>query len=451
MIKRGAAMAPKKLDKIKSSVFSRGFAMAKLSVSAGAQMAGQSIGNLVRDPEQRKLVWKEFLSQQTSLFAQEVSQLKGSLLKAGQLLSIYGEHFFPPEINEVLRSLQSESAPLKWSVIEEILKERLGEKYSELDVEEDSYAAASLGQVHLATIKATGRRLALKIQYPNVDVSIDSDLKMLKWFLNASRILPADLNLEPIFDEIRDVLKQEANYLREADLMDEYNQRLGPDPRFVIPKVHRQYSSEKLLATQFEPSVRVDSRVVAGISQERRNNLSLALLDLFFKEIYQWHLVQTDAHTANFGIRLNSSGQDQVVLYDFGATRKYPSEFMQNYTGLINAAFKNEHEEFVSLSLKLQFLLDSDPSELKEKFEDIFMMSVEPFANTDYDWGNSELPSRSMNRTMELIKGYPLRPPPRELIFINRKTAGVFTLLSLLKAKLNTHNLMNSYVSQQRA
>lgn len=440
-------MANKKIDKIKSSVFSRGMSLAKLSLSAGAQMAGQSLANIGRTPEERQQVWKDFFKKQTALFADEVGMLKGSLLKAGQLLSVYGEHFFPPEVTEILRSLHSESVPVTWRAMENLLEERLGDRVYELDIEEEAFAAASLGQVHLATVRATGERIALKIQYPNVERAIDSDLRLVKLFLNSSRLLPSDFKLEPLFEEIRDVLQQESDYTREATLMDRYRELLAGDPRFVIPRVLERYSGPRLLATSFEPSVRADAPELKEWPQERRNGLSRNFLELFFNELFKWHFIQTDAHTGNFGFRLGATpADDRIVLYDFGATRAYESDFMSQYTGLIATSVKEDWRTFNEIAQRMKFLFPDDPQELIQLFEDIFKISVEPFHDTVYDWAASDLPQRSVEMTMTIIKKYPLRPPPRQLIFINRKTAGVFTILSLLGAKMNTRDLMARFI-----
>ena len=93
----------KTLNKIKSSVFSRTMSLAKLSINAGAQMAGQGLTSLLQEKEEKQLKWNAFLKNQAKSFSQEIGELKGSLMKAGQMLSMYGEYFFPEEINLFLK------------------------------------------------------------------------------------------------------------------------------------------------------------------------------------------------------------------------------------------------------------------------------------------------------------------------------------------------------------
>ena len=113
----------KKLDQIKSSLFSRTMSLAKLSLNAGAGIAGQSLSGLFQTQEKKTENWNAFLSAQAQIFTKEVGELKGSIMKAGQMLSMYGEYFFPPEVNQFLKSLQQDSPALKWEAIDFSLKQ----------------------------------------------------------------------------------------------------------------------------------------------------------------------------------------------------------------------------------------------------------------------------------------------------------------------------------------
>ena len=207
----------KSLKSIKSKLISRGFALSKMSLKVGAIAANEALsrvgGNANKD---------YFLGKQIAVIAEELGQLKGSLMKAGQLLSTYGEHFLPPEANEVLKSLQSDSPPLAWPEIQKRLEVELGkEKLSLLEIEEEAYASASLGQVHRALIKESQQEIVLKIQYPGVDKAIDSDLKALKRILRMVDILPREGNYEGVFEEVRQMLHQEVDYSKEAAFLKE--------------------------------------------------------------------------------------------------------------------------------------------------------------------------------------------------------------------------------------
>lgn len=208
----------KSISKIKSSVFQRTFSVAKIGLNAGfkyaAKKATEKIKGQVHEENDN-----QFLTSQAQYITNELGQLKGSLMKAGQMLSMYGEYFFPPQANELLKKLQTDSPPLEYSVIYECLEKYLSsELLSELKIEPICIGAASMGQVHTAIIKSTGQKIALKIQYPDVSTAIDSDIKALKTLLNLSKILPKGLNLDPVMTEVKQMLYQELDYITEANL-----------------------------------------------------------------------------------------------------------------------------------------------------------------------------------------------------------------------------------------
>lgn len=456
--------APKKgLNKIKSSVFSRGMSIAKLTIQTGASVAQHGVVTLLKSKEEKETTWKQLLLSQASSISSELGELKGSLMKAGQMLSMYGEHFLPREANELLKSLQSDSPPLTWTAIEPTLKKNLSpEKLELLEIEKEALASASMGQVHRARIKATGESIVLKIQYPNVDRAIDSDLKAIRTLLNTMKLLPKDFNLNPLFEEVREMLVQETNYELEATLTEEYFARLQDDSRFVVPKVHREFSGPKILALSFERGLRVDDSLIQSLPQERQNKLALNFLDLYFKEVFQWGVVQTDPHSGNYRIRIDPQGRDQLVLLDFGATRTYPESFLNSYRRMIKGALYNNRDLFTQAAMDLKFIEDHDNNDLRKIFEDFCFESVEPFieahdprnlyqqidSDGNYDWKNTDLPQRLSRKVFQIIRQFQWRTPPREIIFLDRKTGGVFIFLSILKAKIRGRDLLLKYLEK---
>lgn len=451
------------LDRIKSSVFSRSLAMAKLTLSTGAKMAGHGLTSVGKSSADKKENWKEFLKSQAGVFSSELGELKGSLMKAGQMLSMYGEHFLPPEANELLKSLQQDSPPLKWSAIEPILQKHLSpELLAELEIEKEALACASMGQVHRARIKSTNESICLKIQYPDVDKAIDSDLRAIKTLLNVLKLLPKDISLDPVFEEVREMLNQECDYKMEADLTEEYGKLLEKDARFIVPRVYRRYCSGKILATSFERGLRVDDSLIQNLPQERRNKLAQSYLDLYFKELFDWGIVQTDPHNGNYKIRVNPNGQDQIVLLDFGATRKYEQSFLGPYCQMVKGSLINDKEFFLNAAKQLGFVQDSDDPRLIKVFEEFCFETVEPFiayedprnnhgqiaADGTYDWKNTDLPNRLSKKVFQIIREFTWRTPPKEILFLDRKTGGVFIFLSVLRAKIKGRDLLLPYIER---
>lgn len=461
--KKSAKKQPKSLERIKSSMFSRSLSLAKLTFQAGASIAQHGVSSALKNKEAKDEHWKRLLQNQASLISSELGELKGSLMKAGQMLSMYGEHFLPPEANELLKSLQSDSPPLSWEAIEPTLKKNLSaEKIALLEIEKEALASASLGQVHRARVKATGESIVLKIQYPNVDKAIDSDLRAIRTLLGTLKLLPRDFNLDPLFAEVREMLSQETDYELEAKLTEDFYERLKGDSRFVVPKVVREFSGRKILATTFERGLRADDPLIQSLPQERRNKIALSFLDLYFKEIFEWGVVQTDPHSGNYRVRINPQGHDQLVLLDFGATRVYNEKFLNPYRRMVKGSLFNDRDTFFSAALELGFVHENDDDDLRKVFEEFCFESVEPFITFDdsrnkfgqidkdglYDWKNTDLPQRLSKKVFQIVRKHSWRTPPKEMIFLDRKTGGVFIFLSVVRAKIRGRDLLLKYLEK---
>ena len=429
----------KKLSQIKSSVFSRSLSMAKLGLNAGFGYASAKLMNFPLE---------DFINSQALSITKEFGELKGSLMKAGQMLSMYGEHFLPPKAVMVLMTLQSDSPPIDWAIMRRHLESYLDEQLiEELDINPESIGSASMGQVHLAVIKATGQKIALKIQYPDIDKAIDSDVAALKKILSLTKILPAGLDLTEVFEEIKTMLRQELDYTLEARQTTKYREFIGSDSRYVVPSVFIKYSNSKVLATEYLDGLKSDHALVQNLSEARRNKLSENFIELYFKEIFDWNFVQTDPHLGNYKIQIDSMGSDRLVLLDFGATKKFSSVFMENYRKMIKGCIIEDTETFMAGARGLGFVIDSDTPEYVKTFQAFCYETVEPFKAPDnYNWKMTNLPKRVVKSAIQ-FKNFELRSPPRDILFLDRKTAGVFTFLSVLGANINARKIIDPYLN----
>jgi predicted unusual protein kinase regulating ubiquinone biosynthesis (AarF/ABC1/UbiB family) len=456
----------KSLKKIKSGVLSRGFALAKVSMSAGARVAGHAVGTIFSNEIEKAERTKELLMSQVQALSKELGQLKGSLMKVGQMLSMYGEQFLPPEANALLKSLQNQSPPLAWPEIEKALKQHLTEAQLQT-VEIDPYpiASASLGQVHRALRKADGRWLAMKIQYPGVDRAIEGDLKTLRSVLSLTKLIPKGPSYDELFEEVRTMLHQEVDYARELELTREFHKLLENESRFIVPQTVPELSTSRILTTTYEEGVAVDGPEVLSLSQERRNAIGAALLDLYFRELFVLGAVQTDPHFGNYRLRLGKEGQvDQLVLLDFGAVRKLDESFRNAYLELIRGTCQLNAEQVIRQAIRLNLLKEDDSPELKMHLAQLCFLVTEPFhsieslktiegARTDlcdpdgcYRWGESDLSKRAARKATELVMAFKLRPPPRELVFLDRKMGGIFIFLAVLKVRIRARDILMPYI-----
>ncbi len=253
------------------------------------------------------------------------------------------------------------------------------------------------------------------------------------------------------------MLHYEVDYARELNMLETYRDLLGDDDRFVIPHVFRQYSGKRILTMSYEDGVKVDSEEVSQLSQERRNKLSASLLDLLFKETYQWRFMQTDPHFGNYKVRLGENGEsDKFILLDFGAVRKFPKRYIHPLSDIVKAALENDAEKLIDAGVQLGFLREDDGDKQKDLFYRFCLIVVEAFSqeyasqdeaatipgNKPYLWGETDLLSRAGALGKDAAFVFKLRPPPREAVFLDRKVGGVFIVLSKLKYNCGPRSLL---------
>jgi predicted unusual protein kinase regulating ubiquinone biosynthesis (AarF/ABC1/UbiB family) len=439
----------KKLHKIETSVLSRSLKLAKLTINTGAHLGAMSLKKVFKNDSQKEELWKNFLKDRALEWSQDLGELKGSLMKAGQLLSMYGEHFLPTEANHLLKSLQSQSPAIDWTIIEKILLKELGEvKLKDLEIEKESIGSASLGQVHRARIKGSNQQIALKVQYPLVRQAIDSDLKALKSLLKLMKLIPQNIDIDPLFEEVKIMMDQETNYVLEKENTRLYKKQIESDSRYVLPDVIEPFCTNSVLATTYELGLAVDDPIVMKLPQERRNRLASLFLELYFKELFEWGFVQTDPHLGNYRIRLQPDGQDQIILLDFGAVRKYDEKFLTAYKEMIKSAVLGDIESLNKAASLLDFIRPGDSAEVKNEFISFCLATVEPFTDTTYDWKNTDLPQRLTQKAFKMVQKFPLRTPPKELLFLDRKTGGVFIFCSVMQAKMNSRHLLLKFIDK---
>ncbi|MCO5143437.1 MAG: AarF/ABC1/UbiB kinase family protein [Oligoflexia bacterium] len=440
----------KQLKKIKESSLSRSLNLALLGIQTGLKLAENRITKNFLSQEEKEKKAKNLLISQIASLAGELGELKGTLMKAGQMLSVYGEHFLPKEANAFLKTLQSDSSFLEWKQIEKILKKELSEStYKKIEIEREPIAAASIAQVHRAVIKRTNLEIVLKVQYPGVERAIDGDLKNLKRILSLLQWLPKIPETENLFKEMKYMMKREVNYLLEEENLSFFRKKLEGDPLFILPESYPELSSKRVLALSYMPGLKVDSDEVLNLPQKIKNQIASSLLDLYFRELFVWNKVQTDPHFGNYRIRLENESA-KVILYDFGSVRDVSQTFLKSYKNMLTALVFHEQEAFEVAAEKLGVLNKNDPQELKSLFTDLCTAIVEPFSSDkEYDWHQSQdLPKRVSDITWKIFKRFPLRSPPREVLFLDRKMAGMFTFLSVLNAKFNSREVLLKYLDR---
>ncbi len=425
----------------KKSVFLRSLELAKLSV----KMATKEItsGNLESRLEQAKLL------------SQTLSQLKGAAMKAGQLISFEMADYFPPEAVEILGQLQNSASAAPFSEIQNILKTEWGEEtlrqFTEID--EQPVASASIAQVHRAKWK-NSEWLALKVQHQGVAESIDADISILKNLASTfCKITQRSMNLDPVFEELKSVLHQEVDFLKEAKYLELYQenlQKLQSENRlYFSPKPIKELTTQKVLTMSWEEGETLPQWLRSQPPNIPREHLAHLVLNLYCHEFFKWGLVQTDPNFTNFLIR-TTQNEVGLVLLDFGSTRMYEKPMIDQYINLLKSVESGRPKQILQSAFEFGLLSEKESDESKQLFVAMMALAVEPFGINAlghsskasetpgiFDFTNSDYSQRSQSVIKAFVRSLKYSPPPHRILFLHRKLGGIFSMLKHLKVSLN--------------
>lgn len=380
----------------------------------------------------------------------KLSTMRGAALKLGQMMSFQDSKMLPAPIQEVLQRVQDRADYMPAWQRDRVLTANLGPEWRELysDFEEKPIAAASIGQVHRAVLKSNGARVAVKIQYPGVADSINSDLNNLRMLLAASKLLPKGLYLDKTIDNARVELGWECDYDREAQCAQRYRDLLATeDDVFLVPQIYPEASGKQVLTMEFMDGVGVTR--IQSFTQDQRDWIGTQILRLCLREITEFHFMQTDPNWTNF---LYNSERDRLVLLDFGASREYPERFITLYVQLLAAASRSDRNTVKTLSEKLGYLTGHESKAMLDAHIASVLTLAEPFLESApevYDFRDQTITERVKAQIPVMIRER-LAPPPEETYSLHRKLSGAFLLCARLGSRVRCREMFENAVVKSK-
>lgn len=411
------------------------FGRAVGEMAAGA--AAEGLGRLARG-QRIDLTQLMLTPGNARRLAERLSQMRGAVMKVGQLMSMDGHGVLPPHFAELLGGLRDRAHVMPATQLAEVLEREYGSEWHRRfrRFSCEPVAAASIGQVHRAETHE-GRVLALKIQYPGVRKSIASDMANLALLARTPGLVPAALDVSALLARVQAQLEHETDYRAEARAATAYRARLGDDPVLSVPAVADEHCTDHIIATEFAPGLPVDRLAQpGGGTQAQRDHVASALSRLAVHEFFRMRLVQTDP---NFGNYLFDAASGRIALIDFGATESVTPERVAQLRELGRALRADDLPRLAAASAAAGFTAAGDPPDQTRGVIAMMRMAGEPLRHDGaYDFGASDLFSRSFmqGRAQFFGEGYARTPPP-DLLFLQRKFAGTFMLCTRLRARVD--------------
>lgn len=430
-------------SEVPSSRISRLFHYGHLAASVGISAASQSITQMGSGQNSN---FKDLLLSDANVerIVNKFSKMRGAALKLGQLMSFQDEKVLPPQLYTILSRVQNSANYMPPRQLNRLMAKELGNSWEKKfkSFNKTPIAAASIGQVHYASL-LNGDEVVVKVQYPGVKDSIDSDLSNLLMLLTASSLLPKGLFLDKTIDNARKELKWECDYHRESSAIKKFGALLKDDPVFSVPKVYDEYTTENIITMERMNGTEI-TKLPESTTQEVKDFICSNILRLCLQEIAEFKYMQTDPNWANF---LYNPSTKKIELLDFGASRGFPESFINKYRKMLTNATKNDYKGVTEASIELGYLSGLESQAMIDAHVKSMMTLGEPFSGNvedSFDFSKQTVTDRVRSK-IRLMLNERLCPPPEETYSLHRKFSGVFLLCSKMGARIQCAKLFQEH------
>ena len=414
--------------------------LAGMTASIATKTVSNSIKNLTADEQQKNAARSQLFQDIGVQIANTLGEMKGAVMKVGQIASQYKD-IFPPEVAKAISKLQRQAPAMPFAEIKAQVEKELGKPLDKIfkHFDETPFAAASIGQVHKATLP-NGEQVVVKVQYPGVDEACESDLKQVRLALRLMGVLKIDRKLQDrLFQEIQESLDNELNYQIEAQNLEVARTfHAALDDKIIIPQVFKDYSSRHILTLSLEQGESIET--ASTWSQRTRNTLGRRLLRAMGQEIFYLKRFHCDPHPGNFAFREDGS----VIIYDYGGVKTLSSDVVHHFKQLIHAARAQDIAEIEQHLDALQAI------SARGKFpEDLYLQWLEVLMRpltTHYDFAENSAHHDGVELVKSSLKYWDVFKPSPDTLMVNRTVSGHYWNLIHLKVHDNLNDIFEELV-----
>lgn len=415
------------MAKNSSSPSRRFLKLASMTASIATKTVSNSIRNLNADEEQKNQSRSKLFQDIGLQIADTLGEMKGAVMKVGQIASQYKD-IFPPEVAKAIAKLQRQAPAMPFADIKQQVERELGKPLDQIFTrfDEQPFAAASIGQVHCATLP-NGEEVVVKVQYPGVDQACESDLKQVRLALRLMGVLKVDKKLQDrLFQEIENSLHEELNYEIEAQhlaVFRTFHETL--DSKIIIPRVYADYSSRRILTLSLEKGDSIETASTWDL--ELRNQLGRRLIQALGQQMFFLKRFHCDPHPGNFAFRQDGS----VVIYDFGGVKTLSPDILAHFKTLVQAGRQGDIATIENHLLALDALAEKNkfPAELYHAWLEVFLRPL----TTYYDFAENSSHHDGMHLVKKSLKYWDVFKPSPDTLMVNRTISGHYWNLIHLK------------------
>ncbi len=426
----------------------RFFKLAGMTASVASRYASERVQSAFSSEDKTA----ERKSQSYSKMAEDVvstlGELKGAVMKIGQIAS-QTQDFLPKEFSEALQKLQKEAPPMPFEVIQQQIERELGGAPESLfkSFEREPYAAASIGQVHRAVTKS-GTPVVVKVQYPGVDASCDSDLKQLRLTLKLGGLIKMPkASVDALFEEIKERLHEELDYEQEAKNLRKFRQFHEAHDYVEVPKVIGKLSTRRVLTLEYLEGDHIQELADKGYSSVQINQLGHSLFRLLAEQLFVFQQIHGDPHPGNFAFRKDGT----VIVYDFGCVKVLKPEIVAAYRDAIIASINEDYEGVDDAMLRLGARVPSKESPGADYYSVWRNIFFEPFVGDQvFDFRKTDLHLKVAKETPLFFKHLSHFKPPVDSLYIDRMIGGHFWIMKTMGVVANFRPELDEYLEKSK-
>lgn len=371
-------------------------------------------------------------------------ELRGAFMKLVQMLSMRND-IFPPEVVNILSVVQSSVPPMDYNLIRAQVKTELGKYPEQLfkRFDREAFAAASLGQVHRARLKS-GEDVVVKIQYPGVDETVVQDLKNLKALLHIFTLIARDVlrqkfDAGEIYQEMEERLREELDYVHEANNVALFQRLFTDDAEVIIPQVYPDFSSGRVLTMEFIDGYKLQDILAPGVDKELKDWVAIKYFQITWRQICEFGILHTDPHPGNYLVTYHP----KLAMLDFGSVRVFPEEIRKGYHTLAKAILERDEKTMARCFVLLGYVDPGvDPAPLVRIMYSIFESVLE---DRVYDPRDFDSVSKTMEVTAIGLENRIFNAPGHRL-FLVRALLGLDSYVHQFGTVTNWHRLFRKCI-----
>jgi predicted unusual protein kinase regulating ubiquinone biosynthesis (AarF/ABC1/UbiB family) len=415
----------------------------------GARYAGTKAASVARSEEGAKEKLENRHLEAALKLMGTLGEMKGAAMKLGQMVSFIDTEFLPPEYRELYQEqfakLRTSAPPMPWKKVVKVLEEEYeDEPLSELfaDIDEEAFAAASIGQVHRAELP-NGARVAVKIQYPGVAEALEADLRNAGTIVRLAKAIAPGLDPKAIAEELRERVLEELDYEHEAQDQRSFARAYREHPFIYVPDVYTRLSRRRVLVTEL-----VEGRNFEDVKQlphEERSRFGEIVFRFAFGSIYHLQHFNADTHPGNYILMAD----DRVAFLDFGMTKRLDREQIMLEQRAVDAAVRRDPESLREALADLGFVKNPSKFDAERLMDHVMVVGGWYMEDREYEVTPKmvmkmiEATSDPRSEYFDLVRRESV---PADELMGRRMETGVMAVLAQLRAKRNWHRIVREWV-----